>query len=127
MTTPGRGFSLIEAVVSMGIMGVALLAVGTLTHTIPLAQQTRYETLALAIAADKVGSVRGGGYGSVPSSGSFMSPDMATLPDGAGTLVVSDYNDKTKQVTVMVSWQKPGLAARSISLSTLITEVGGLP
>lgn len=125
--TRQRGFSLIEVVVSIGIMGVALLAVGTLTHTVPLSQQTRYETLALAIATDEIGGVRGGGYSSVPASGSFTSADMSSLPSGAGTVAVSDYNDKTKQVTVTVSWQKPGLTARSISLSTLITEVGGLP
>ncbi len=122
-----RGFSLVEVVVSIGIMGVALLAVGTLTHTIPLSQQTRYETLALAIANHEVEGLRTGGYSTVPASGTFTSSDMSALPSGAGTLMVSDYNAKTKQVTVSVSWQKPGLGTRSISLSTLITQVGGLP
>jgi len=63
----------------------------------------------------------------VPTSGPFTSGDMVTLPSGAGAIIVSDYNAKTKQVVVTVSWQKPGLAARTISLATLITEVGGLP
>ena len=126
MTT--KGFSLIEVVVSIGIIGAALVAVGALTHTVPLAEETRYETLALAIATDQIGSLRALGYDSIPISGSFTSPDMDSLPSGTGMRTVSDYNDKTKSVTVVVSWQGAGDAsARTISLATLITEVGGLP
>ena len=135
MTTPrglasvrGRsGFSLIEVVVSIGIVGVALVAVGALVHTIPLSQQTRYETLALTIATDEIEGLRTGGYAAIPAGGPFTNTLMSSLPSGSGTLTTADYNPKTKSVTVTVSWQKPGLAARTISLSTLITQVGGLP
>ncbi len=122
-----RGFSLVEIVVGIGIIGAALVASGALIHAVPLERITRSEDLALTIANDKMGSVRAGGYASVPASGSFSNTLLGALPSGSGMLTVTTWNAKTKQVQVTVSWQEPGLAARSISLSTLLTETGGLP
>ena len=122
-----RGFSLIEVLVAIGIVGAAFAAAEALVHAIPLARMTRDEGLALVIARGELENVRAAGYAAVPASGSFSSSLMASLPSGAGTLAVSDFNAGTKEVTVTVSWQEPALPARSLRMSTLIAETGGLP
>jgi|SRR3989344_448817 len=121
-----RGFSLLEIVISIGIIGIALVASEALVHAVPLARQTNHEDLALTIATNEMGALRSLGYGSLPSSGSFSDPLLTSLPSGAGMLAISAFNAKTKQASVTVSWQEPGSAARSIVLSTLVTETGGL-
>ena len=122
-----RGFSLVEIVVSIGIVGVTLLALGALVHTAPLARMTHDKDIALAVASDELEGLRSGGYAALPPSGSFSNVLLSTLPASAGTLTVSAYNAKTKQVDVSVSWQDAGQAPQTVSLTTLITEIGGLP
>ncbi|MDO8408223.1 MAG: prepilin-type N-terminal cleavage/methylation domain-containing protein [bacterium] len=122
------GFSLIEVLVALGIVGAAFAAAEALVHAVPLARTTRDEDLALVIARGELESVRIAGYAAAPASGPFSSSLMASLPSGAGTRAVSDFNTGTKQVTVTVSWQPAGgSAARSLLMSTLVAETGGLP
>ena len=122
-----RGFSLIEVLVAIGIVGAAFAAAEALVHAAPLARLTRDADLALVIARGELENVRAAGYADMPVSGSFSSSLMASLPSGTGTLTVSDFNTGTKQVTVTVSWQDPALSARSLRMSTLVTTTGGLP
>jgi hypothetical protein len=52
---------------------------------------------------------------------------LADLPSGEGTVTITDYNDATKEVTAAVSWNEPTSQATStVSLTTLITSIGGL-
>ena len=122
------GFSLIEVIVAVGIVVAALAAAEALVHAVPLTRTTSHEDIALVIARGELESVRAAGYAAAPASGPFSSSLMASLPSGAGTLAVSDFNTGTKQVTVTVSWQPVGgSAARSLMMSTLVTSTGGLP
>ena len=91
-------------------------------------RNTESQGVALSIVRNEIESVRAAGYGAVPSSGSFSDSLLNTLPGGTGTLTVSAYNAKTKQVTASVVWRDAGTTASStVSLTTLITETGGLP
>ena len=121
------GFSLLEIIIAIGIVGAGLVAAEALVHAVPLARVTRSEDLALTIANNEIGILRAGGYASVPGSGAFNNTLLEALPSGDGTLTVTDWNAEVKQVRVTVSWQEPGEAARSLLLSTLIAETGGLP
>ncbi|HVB20155.1 MAG TPA: type II secretion system protein [Candidatus Paceibacterota bacterium] len=124
-----RGFTLIEVIVSLFIMGVMLLLLQSVIQSGVLARTTKNQGIALSIARNELESLRGGGYAALPPSGSFPDSLMSTLPQGATTtLTVSAYNTKTAQVTVSVVWQDAGASASStVSLSTLITQTGGLP
>jgi prepilin-type N-terminal cleavage/methylation domain-containing protein len=123
----GRGFSLIEVVIAVAIVGATLAALAALISVVPLTRDTHHADLALTIAEDEIGALRAAGYAALPASGSFSHPLLAELPAGTTTLAVVDYNDGTKQVDVTVSWQDPGQETRAVSLTTLVTETGGLP
>jgi len=121
------GFSFIEVVVSIFVMSMMLFLFQAMLRSAGLIVSTRNQDAALTIARNEIEKLRAGGYSSVPSSGSFTNDLLATLPSGSATLTTSDYNTKTKQVTTTVSWQERNVAASSsVSLSTLITQVGGL-
>ena len=124
-----RGFSLVEISVSIFIIGVMLIMLQAIMHSGALVRISKSQGIALAIAHNKLENVRAGGYAALPPSGTFSDSLMSTLPPLATTtLTVSVYNAKTKQVSVSVVWRDSGATASStVSLSTLITQTGGLP
>ncbi|OGG76628.1 hypothetical protein A2950_01910 [Candidatus Kaiserbacteria bacterium RIFCSPLOWO2_01_FULL_55_19] len=123
-----RGFSLIEIVVSIFIISVLLLLLLAVTRSGVLVRASKGQGVALAIVRNELESLRAGGYAALPGSGTFGNALVDTLPQATTTLMVSDYNAKTKQVTATVIWLDAGATASStVSLSTLITQTGGLP
>lgn len=124
-----RGFSLIEVIISIFIMGVMLLLMQAVILSGVLVRTSKNQGVALAIARNELESLRTGGYATLPANGSFSDILLSTLPRAATTtLTTSAYNAKTKQVSVSVVWLEPGSTASStVSLSTLITQTGGLP
>ncbi|TSA43812.1 type II secretion system protein [bacterium] len=124
-----RGFTLTEVIVSIFIVSVMLLLLQAVVRSSVLVRTSKNQGIALAIARNELESLRIGGYAAIPPSGSFPDSLLSTLPTVATTtLTVSVYNSKTKQVTASVVWKDPGAAASStVSLSTLITQTGGLP
>jgi prepilin-type N-terminal cleavage/methylation domain-containing protein len=119
------GFSIIELIISLFIVAVSLLIYQASLNAALLNKQTKYEDIALRIASSEVETLRAGGYAAVPSSGSFNHALLSTLPNGSGTLTVSAFNAKTKEVVVSVSW-KGNNGTKTINIDTLITEIGGL-
>lgn len=126
---PSRGFSLIEIIVSIFIIGVMLVLLQAVARNTTVVRTAKNEGIALAIARNELETLRQAGYTSVPTSGSFSDGLLSSLPQGAtATLTSSDFNTKTKQVTVTVVWKDPVLTASStVTLTTLITQTGGLP
>lgn len=123
-----RGFSLIEVTVSIFVVGVMLLLLQALLQSGTLLRISKSQGIALSIAQNKLESLRADGYAALPASGTFSDSLISTLPAAATTtLTVSVYNAETKQASASVVWRDPGAAASStVSLSTLITETGGL-
>ncbi len=120
-----RGFSLLEVVISIFFVGITIVLGSQMLTLMALSRASKQQALALSIARNEIAVVRAGGYAAVPASGSFADSQLALLPNGTGAIAVTDYNAKTKQVTATVSWQEPS-ATSTVSLTTLITEVGGL-
>ncbi len=121
-----KGFSIIEVVVSLFMLGVILLVYASANNTLVLNRIARHQQEAYRIAANKLESVRAVPYASIPSSGTFVDPLMANLPGSSGALAVSAYDSRTKQVVVTVSWREPGTPTdKSAVVTTLITQ-GGL-
>lgn len=124
--TSRAGFTLIEVIVTIFLVGIIAATYGSMVLMVSLTRNAQREDIALRIASEKLGVLRAGGYDSLPVSGTFTDPQMSSLPNGAGSISVSDLNAESKQVDVTVSWQDPGKATRSILMSTLIIETGGL-
>ncbi len=121
-----RGFSLIEAIVSIALLGVLLLASAALMHSIPLTADARDQDIALKIASTKIDALRALGYVALPASGTFTDPTLNLLASSAATMAIATFNAKTKQVDVTVSWLARDQTPRSLVLTTLITHIGGL-
>ncbi|MBI3572229.1 type II secretion system protein [Candidatus Kaiserbacteria bacterium] len=122
-----QGFSLIEIVITLFIVGVTLVLLQTVPRNLTLVRLAKDQDIALRIVDSELEVLRAGGYAALPASGSFSASQLALLPSGSGSLAVSDFNTKTKQVVATVSWQEPSRSTlSSVSLTTLITQVGGL-
>lgn len=123
-----RGFSLIEVIVSIFIVGITLIILQAVIHSGTLVINSMNNGIALAIARNKIEDLRVDGYAALPPNGPFYDALLSMLPIAATTtFIVSDYNAKTKQILVSVVWLDSGFAASStVSLATLITQTGGL-
>lgn len=119
---------MIEIIVSIFIMSVALILLQAVIQSGVLVRTSKNQGIALTIVHNKLEELRAGGYAALPPSGTFSDTLLSTLPLATTTLTIADYNAKTKQATVSVIWRDPGTSASStVSLSTLITQIGGLP
>jgi prepilin-type N-terminal cleavage/methylation domain-containing protein len=121
-----RGFTLIEMLVTLFIMSATFIFVTIVIGTIKTTRDSAYENIAFRIADNKLDELRAGGYGALPANGPFSVPELSNLPQGVASTSVTSWNAKTKQVVAGVSWQDQGGLARFVSLTTLITESGGL-
>lgn len=126
---PARGFTLVEVIVSIFIIGIMLILLQSVTRTGVFVRNTKFESIALSITRNEIEALRTAGYTNLPSSGTFSDSLLSSLPQGATTtLTISAYNTKTKQVIANVIWLDPSATASStVSLTTLITQIGGLP
>jgi prepilin-type N-terminal cleavage/methylation domain-containing protein len=114
-----RGFTLIEIIVSVAFSTIAVTMLkGTRNST--------FENMALRIADTKLNELRSSGYAALPASGTFTSPELANLPQGEASTTVTVFNAKTKQVMTGVAWYGTDSRTHYISVSTLVTETGGL-
>ena len=123
-----RGFSLIEVMISIFIVGaVALLYFATL-NTFRLTHKSRDEITALNVAQNKLTSLRSGRFANLPASGSFTDSQLSNLDSATATLAITNAGTTSlKQVTVTISWHEENPATTSsISASTLITQTGGI-
>ncbi len=126
MHRPTRGFTLVEVVVSLFMLGVAMLmfvAVGVLIQN---ANGIKHANIALTIAHTKLDTIRADGQVAMPTSGPFTDPLLFKLPNGTASTTITNYSASVKEVLVGVSWTTNTSNERYISLTTLITDVGGL-
>lgn len=91
-----------------------------------LTRNTQEKDVALKVATYKIEELRGLGYSSLPGSGSFSDTLLDSLPSGTGSMAITTYNAKVKQVAVTVSWTPPNSSTKSVVLTTLISDTGGL-
>ena len=127
-----QGFSLIEVVLVVMIVGLTLVLFSNLPNSLNLIGISDHTSLAKDIATKQIEFERLRGFSVlVDGTSSISDPRIANLPTGSATSVVepcpSDIykkNESIKKVTVTVSWQDKG-QPKSVSLVTLISQ-GGL-
>ena len=120
------GFSVIEVLITLFIIGVTLILYQTASHTIILNRYGRYREVALRIADQKIQTMRTTAFASLPTTGSFSDSMLSSLPQGAGMVTVSNEGTRLKKVTVVVTWRSPqGTGTDRVQLETYITQ-GGL-
>lgn len=127
--THPRAFTLIEVVVSLFIVSVTIALSAAILHSVTLSHHSEFEGNALSIASTQLENARGLGYSALTvGTTTFSDTLLSALPSGYGQLVVTDYNVKTKEVKVTVSWRDQGSSSTSsTTLTTLVTSIGGLP
>ncbi|GAC1413685.1 MAG: hypothetical protein NVSMB66_6090 [Candidatus Doudnabacteria bacterium] len=121
-----KGFTLIEVVVSLFILGTVVIVYAAANNTLILNRIAKHQQLAYRIAANELESIRAQPYANIPPSGSFNDPLLSNLPAGSGNITVSVYDSKTKQIKATVNWAEYNTAVtKTVSVTTLITQ-GGL-
>ena len=120
------GFTLIETLVAVFIVGVAITIFGIVGFLLKNTTDIRYDEIALQVANTKLDELREGGYDALPANGTFGDPLLSSLPSGEASTTVTQFSDATKKVLVGVSWQSTSGGGRYISLTTLVAEIGGL-
>ena len=109
--TRQRGMSLIEVMISMGIL-VALFALYTAAlNTMTATKSLRYENLAYHAANKKMEELRGTAFSLLPSSGTISDSMLSQIPAGAGNFTVANYASYSgmKEITVTVTWAERGI------------------
>ncbi len=125
---PGQaGYSIVEVLITLFIISAILLLYESALQSVALSENTKNQEIALRIAKNKLESLRGAGYDALPASGTFTDTSMSTIPSGAGSISVVDYNTKLREVDVTVTWRRKGASTdSSIVLTTLVSKIGGL-
>ncbi len=117
---------MIEMLVALFIMSVAVAFVTIVVGTIKVTRDSTYENSAFRIADNKLDELRALGYAALPAGGLFSDTELSNLPQGAASTSITDWNAKTKRVTAGVSWRGADNLTHIVSLTTLITQTGGL-
>lgn len=125
-TNKKRGFTLVEMLIALAVMSATVAFIGVIAGAVKLTRDSAYESAAFRIAAGKLSELRALGYAALPAEGAFSDPALAALPQGAASTSIADWNAATKRVSAGVSWAGADGSPRVVSLTTLITESGGL-
>jgi prepilin-type N-terminal cleavage/methylation domain-containing protein len=120
------GFSVIEVLITLFMIGVMLMLFQATANAIVLNKYGHFKEIALRIADQKIQEVRTTSFATIPSSGTFTSPLLATIPGGQASLTMNDLEDNLKEVIVVVRWNKPNNSGtQQVQLQTYIFQ-GGL-
>ena len=120
---PQAGFSTVEALFALLLIGITLVIYTSSLNLIRLISATKGQQLAYHIAVHKMEDLRNIDFSSLPTSGNFSDPQMARLTSASGTITVTDIDSDLRQVRVQVSWVDRG-TNKTINLTTLFYQNG---
>lgn len=122
-----RGFTLTEIVITLVVLGMVMVGLGTLFITIQRVQaQATYTEMANRAAQREVESLRNSSYNNLtPGQNINFTSDLPdTLPSGSvGSVAVSEPTPGLRQVDVTVTYTYGG-STKSVELSSLIGVLG---
>ena len=102
-----RGFSLLEIIITIAIIGMILLLYQIFLSNLFLSRDAKNQEIALRIANNKIEELRAVGYDSLPSSGVFFDTQLNLLSQSSAAMTITDFNADTKQVLVTIQWFEP--------------------
>lgn len=126
-----KGFSLIESLLVVAIIGSVVFLIANIPNALMLIGKSRHVSLAREIAVKQVEDKRTINYGNLVNDNSPISDTrLNLLPQGSGTVEVTDCDpaictqgENIKVVTVTVNWQD-NAKLQTVSLTTMIGEGG---
>lgn len=126
-----NGFSLIESLLIVVIIGSVVFLIASLPNAMMLIGKSRHLSLAREIAAKQIEDKRTINYSNLVNDNSpIADPRLSLLPEGDGTVEVEDCDpsictqgENIKQVMVTVRWQDNN-KLQTITLKTMIGEGG---
>lgn len=127
MKRDSSGFTIVELIISIIVIGIIVAALSTLFIGIQNTQnQTVYKENATRAAQREIESLRNNNYGTLTAGENIdFSGDLSPkLPSGStGTVVVSEPSAGLKRVDVTVSYPD-GSKTHEVTLSSLIGVIG---
>ena len=125
------GFSLIELVIAISIIGVIAVVIGNLPNAINLVTSSQSESKVREVAAKRIEDIRLAGYDSLANGTTAISdPRLNHLNNVSASTVITDCpaevctNDELiKQVRLTVSWNEGG-EPKTYQLVTLVAKEG---
>lgn len=126
-TADQTGFTLVELLVAMAVMGIASLGIASLFYTVQYTQrQSMYQDVATRAAQRQIEALRNSSYNNLPNGQtiSFTNDLPEILPGNkSGTVAVSEPTAGLKRVNVNVTYYDHG-RKREVNLSSLIGVIG---
>jgi prepilin-type N-terminal cleavage/methylation domain-containing protein len=121
------GFTLVELIITISIIGIASIGIASLFYTTQYTQQqSRYIDAATRAAQRQVEILRNNSYNNLQAGQTinFTADLPSSLPNTkSGTAVVSEPSDGLKRVDVTVSFTQNG-RSQNVKLSSLIGVIG---
>ncbi|MFA6548006.1 MAG: hypothetical protein WCT11_03650 [Candidatus Magasanikbacteria bacterium] len=129
-----NGFSLIEIILSSGLLGMFALAfLGVLGFSQESTLRAGQRSRAIFLAEEGVEAVRSirdenfanltvGEHGLIANNKWNFTNQPDIINEFTRTLTIADINSQTKQVVSQVSWKQSGGNQVSVSFSTLFTD-----
>lgn len=131
-TTNQRGFSLVEILLIVLVVGFIALLLLNIPSSIRLTGTSKNYSLAKEIASKRMEELRSMGYQSLANGTSNFSDSRLTkMSSATATVIIEDCpvdicpnNEPIKKVKVTINWKETNIP-RSIEMNTLIAD-GGL-
>ncbi len=122
-----QGFTLVEMLVTIVVLGIAVVGIASLYYSMQVVQaQSQHLDLAVRAARSEIENLRNNGYNNLVSGGNinFTSSLPNNLPkDRSGTVVVSQPVSGLVQVDVTISYTDHG-KAQFVKLTSDIGVIG---
>ncbi len=120
------GFTLVEIVITVFIIGVMLMLYQVAGNATRHNQTSGYKEMALRIAHKEIQNIRTTPFATIPTSGAIINPSLDSLPQSSAYLTRTDIEEGLVSIQVEVFWINPGeTAQQNLSLTTYISQ-GGL-
>lgn len=100
------GFTLIEILISLGLIGAALGLFAGATQTMLLRRSGDFLSTATSIASEEMEKLRATAFADLPPTATLTHADLARLPQSTLTRTVTDESDSLKKVEVKVIWKE---------------------
>lgn len=126
-----RGFSIVEVVMVIAIIGLLVLLIYNLPNAITTNTNSKNRSIALGVAEKQMDLLRRQTYLNLTNgSTQFTDSALSNIPQGAATYTIEDCPEQVctngedaKRVKIEVTWDELG-EANSVNLETIITEGG---